>query len=550
MNQHVRQAAENEEQVFELIRSLGQGGFAHTWLARVLDAELIQDYGTEQVAIKIPSSPKNQRVLQKEVKNNILLQERLKACKSDNLCRYLGIDLFDNQWVMVMEFVPDGSLRKVVRGFNLGRRKRLEWKEAVLLVEGVLEGLVLIHGEHLFHRDIKPENILLHGRVPKIADLGISKFLTTNQRTCSGSCTIFYAAPELLGKEGSSFPADVWATAVMLYEMLTGQLPFGEDDSHPAVVIDAIRDERQTAARTACPQVPAWLSDLIDLALEKDVARRITARQMLETLRAAGKTPTQLLERVAAVRAAIQKEKDERKVESLIRSLIEEFPEEAQVYQLQGEHFRQCELHSEAVEAFRRGLVLDDRNALLHWDLALEYQRLRRSADAIRHLELARSFGLDPAKASAAERLLKALRAGQRKPVAGCPKTDANQGEFERELARLQDLLQQERGDEAAEKALRDLIRRFPRNPVAYQCLGEYYSRCGLDVAASAAFLEGLAIDKDNALLHWDLALSYQRMGRKPQAIEELRQALALDLNPGLRRHARTLLRALGASGG
>jgi tetratricopeptide (TPR) repeat protein len=545
MNPSDNPEGEGEEPVFKKIRCLGQGGFASTWQARVVDEDSIAHYGSEMVAIKIPSSAKSQIIMQREVENNILLYSRLQKIDSIHLCRYLGFTSYQNHVVLVMEYVPDGNLRKVIRGFTSGTRIRLDWSKATDLIDGVLDGLVT------FHRDIKPENILLDGQVPKIADLGISKFLATHQHACSNSCTYFYAAPEQLDKGGASFPADVWATAVMFYEMVTGRMPFGAEDSHSLAVINAICRDQHIPAHKVCPEVPVWMSDLIDQALEKKADARITAQQMRDALRQRGRSSSQLAARIASAEAAVQQEKDPVKAEALIRQLVEEFPGEASVFQLQGELFRQWQLHADAIDAFQKGLTLDARNAMLHWDLAMEYQYLHRDDEAICHLEQAQSIGLDAAKRGAAERLLKVLRA-RSDPVATVPAKpdpapDPALVAFRHELARVQEQIQHETREELAEKALKELIEKFPRQAAAYQCLGEYYGRCGLDHEAYEAFLQGLAMDDTNPLLHWDIALICQRAGKKEEAIRQLNRALELDMDPGLRRHVKTLLKVLEA---
>ena len=549
MNQRMRHVVNDEEELFELEKQLGVGGFAHTYLARVLDEALVQDYGTDRVALKIPFSNKNQRILNKEVENNIFLQMRLKALASQHLCRYLGFTMFRGQIVMVMEYVPDGSLRKVVRGFSAGRRQRLDWGDAIEFMHGVLAGLALIHAERFFHRDIKPENILLDGKTPKIADLGISKLLSTNQMTSSGSCTFFYAAPELLQKQGSSFPADVWAAGVMLYEMVTGKLPFGEDDMPAGALVDLIQRATPASAHAVCPNVPLWLSEVINRALAKNPIERLTAQQMCDALQKGPARPNPAVERLAAIRRLMVEGADDRKIESSIRQLLAEHPNEVEAHQCLGEYYSRCQLHGEAADAFRKGLAIDDARPLLHWDLALTFQRLGRRPEAIRHLERAKALGLDPGKRAAAERLLNALAGSRPKdpPEAGHaePKNDG----FEKDLAKIHELINGQESEENAETALQSLVRKYPGNLQAYQCLGEYYSRCQLNREAVEAFRKGLEIDDNSALLHWDLALAYQRMGKKAEAIHHLQKALSLNLDPGLKRHALTLLRALGFRG-
>jgi tetratricopeptide (TPR) repeat protein len=549
MNPRIRPQALEEDELFELEKQLGVGGFAHTYLAKVLDESLIEDYGTDRVALKIPLSNRNQRILNKEVENNIFLQMRLKALASHHLCRYLGFTMFRGQIVMVMEYVPDGSLRKIVRGFSAGRRTRLPWEAAVKITRGVLAGLSMIHAEHFFHRDIKPENILLDGEIPKIADLGISKLLGTNQMTSSGSCTFFYASPELLQKQGSSFPADVWATGVMLYEMVTGRLPFGEDDIPPGALIDIIQNHALVSAHDVCPEVPRWLSEVLDRALDKNPDQRSTAQQMLAALERGEAKTSPVVSRVAEIQEALAAGREDRRTEELIRQLIRDFPEEPQGYQCLGEYYSQCQLHGEAAEAFQRALAIDETQPVLHWDLALAYYRMGQRHKAIDHLERAKALGLAPAKCAAADRLLRSLRASRSVDLPAQPLAQPRIDDCDKDLARVHEVLNSPNGEESVEALIQDLVRKYPKHAQVYQCLGEYYSRCQLNREAIEAFRRGIALDPGQAVLHWDLALAYQRLGQKTEAITHFRRALALNLDPGLRRHALTWLRALGFKG-
>ena len=118
----------------------------------------------------------------------------------------------------------------------------------------------MIHHEHVFHRDIKPENILLEGDTPKIADLGIARMLDANELASTGIGSLPYMSPEILGKEGASFPSDLWSLGVTLYEMVTGRLPF---DGTLGELADMIRRTEPLAACKVCPDVPAGLSEII-----------------------------------------------------------------------------------------------------------------------------------------------------------------------------------------------------------------------------------------------------------------------------------------------
>jgi tetratricopeptide (TPR) repeat protein len=98
-----------------------------------------------------------------------------------------------------------------------------------------------------------------------------------------------------------------------------------------------------------------------------------------------------------------------------------------------------------------------------------------------------------------------------------------------------------------AEGKLKGLVAKYPDDPRAYQYLGEYYNRCQRPGDAIGAFQAGLKRAPQDALLHWDLALSLQQKGRKAEAASSLERAIALGLDASMQRHAHMLLKALKA---
>jgi tRNA A-37 threonylcarbamoyl transferase component Bud32 len=160
---------------------------------------------------------------------------------------------------LVMEFVDGGNLRRLVQS------GRLQPQQALAIVAQVCEALQYAHEEGVVHRDIKPENILLdkRGQV-KIADFGLAKlmrrsaaeFTLTGSRQVMG--TVDYMAPEQrTAPQDVDHRADIYSLGVVLYEMLTGELPLG-----------------RFAPPSAREAVPEGLDEVVYRALEQDPARR------------------------------------------------------------------------------------------------------------------------------------------------------------------------------------------------------------------------------------------------------------------------------------
>ncbi|WNB84455.1 protein kinase domain-containing protein [Cellulomonas sp. ATA003] len=125
---------------------------------------------------------------------------------------------------LTMEYVDGTNLRR-----HLGERGALTLDEALGVLESVLDALAAAHRTGLVHRDVKPENVLLasDGRV-KVTDFGLARAVTEVTSTTTGTVlgTVAYLGPELVSKGLSDARTDVYATGILLYEMLTGRQPF------------------------------------------------------------------------------------------------------------------------------------------------------------------------------------------------------------------------------------------------------------------------------------------------------------------------------------
>ena len=176
----------------------------------------------------------------------------------------------DGAVFLVMEHVDGTTLRELLR-----ERGRLSVPEAVAVLYPVLAALAAAHAAGLVHRDVKPENVLLaaDGRV-KVADFGLARAVTGSHLTATGGLligTVSYLAPEQVERGVADARADVYAAGVLLYELVTGQVPFvGET---PLAI--AYRHVHETvpppSSRVA---VPAEIDRLVALACARDPADR------------------------------------------------------------------------------------------------------------------------------------------------------------------------------------------------------------------------------------------------------------------------------------
>ena len=174
----------------------------------------------------------------------------------------------------VMELVDGGSLSDLIRA-----RAPLSVPDALSLMHGILEALEVIHRNNVVHRDVKPANILLtsDGAV-KLGDFGIARAAYAGHLTRTGMTlgTAAYMAPEQALGETVGPAADLYAAGVILFELLTGQLPFPGDD--PLQVMYRQVHEQPPIPHVLNPAVPAALSAALLRALDKEPERSLLRR--------------------------------------------------------------------------------------------------------------------------------------------------------------------------------------------------------------------------------------------------------------------------------
>ena len=167
---------------------------------------------------------------------------------------------------LAMEYVPGRTLRDL-----LTERSALRPREALDILEGVLAGLAAAHAAGIAHRDVKPENVLLgNNHSIKVADFGLARLLSDATHTKSGLLigTAAYLAPEQVAGGRTDFRTDVYATGIMLFELLTGRQPYTGDT--PLTVAYRHVNEVVPAPSSLVPGLPPALDSLVALATSRD----------------------------------------------------------------------------------------------------------------------------------------------------------------------------------------------------------------------------------------------------------------------------------------
>lgn len=182
---------------------------------------------------------------------------------------------------IVMEYVDGITLKEYIE-----YKKVLPWREAVHFTVQILRALQHAHDHGIVHRDIKPQNImLLSDRTIKVMDFGIARFSRSDSQTMTDKAigSVHYISPEQARGDAIDDKADIYSVGVMLFEMLTGKLPF-EADSPVSVAIKQIQSI-PVRPREINKDIPVGIEEITLRAMQKDACQRYqSAAEMLKDL--------------------------------------------------------------------------------------------------------------------------------------------------------------------------------------------------------------------------------------------------------------------------
>ena len=242
-------------------RLLGEGGFGAVWLAHQIGLD--RPVAIKFIRADVGADPESLERFKNEARVTASLQH-------PSIVRVIDHDVEDGVPWIAYEYLPGRSLSAVLAGGPL------TWTEALRVGQQVASALEEAHSKGVIHRDIKPENVLEvePGRY-KLADFGIAKWTAATQiRTRTGFLmgTPTHVAPEQIRGDPPSPQGDVYALGVLMYQMLTGRLPF-EDENMLGLLL-AHLEERVTTPSRLQAGLPRAVDDLVKRALEKTPGKR------------------------------------------------------------------------------------------------------------------------------------------------------------------------------------------------------------------------------------------------------------------------------------
>eukprot|EP01118_Nematostelium_gracile_P008530 TRINITY_DN2829_c0_g1_i1.p1 TRINITY_DN2829_c0_g1~~TRINITY_DN2829_c0_g1_i1.p1 ORF type:complete len:328 (+),score=82.14 TRINITY_DN2829_c0_g1_i1:74-1057(+) len=219
----------------------------------------------------------------------------MQTLRHPNIVLFMGIT--DNHGI-VSEYCDNGDLYKII---HLNKKVH-SVGEVMKIMKGVASGLSYLHAKKIIHGDVKSQNILMDvNNVPKVADFGYSK---TKNSTLSMTQHIagspIYMAPEVLREEPYNIKADVYSFAILMWEMMSNDLPFSDFSYHQLFRRVGMNGERPIIPSTT----PIDVVQLITACWDQDATKRMTMTETVNTL-------SQLMIKYPMVGGAMKAEKEE-----------------------------------------------------------------------------------------------------------------------------------------------------------------------------------------------------------------------------------------------
>ena len=257
---------------YQIMEVIGVGGMAVVYKA-------YDNIDQRTVAVKIL---KDEFLANEEFKRRFKNESKAIALLShENIVRVFDVSYGETLQYIVMEYVDGITLKEYIQ-----QQGKIDPREAIYFITQILRALQHAHDRGIVHRDVKPQNTMLQsdGTI-KVTDFGIARFSRGETKTMTDSAigSVHYFSPEQATGDATDAKTDLYAAGVVLYEMLTGSLPFQSDN---AVSVALMQLQKEPALpRELNPDLPVGLEQIIMKAMQKNVSDRYqTASEMLNDI--------------------------------------------------------------------------------------------------------------------------------------------------------------------------------------------------------------------------------------------------------------------------
>ncbi len=264
---------------YEIVERVGVGGMATVYKAK--DNKL-----NRFVAVKVL---KDEFATDQEFIKRFQIEAQSAASLSQpNIVSIYDVANEGSIHFIVMELVEGRTLKDIIQ-----KEGRLEWRKAAKIGSQIAAGLSTAHKNHIIHRDIKPHNIIITKEgIAKITDFGIAKAASSSTINAKSSSlgSVHYFSPEHARGGYTDEKSDIYSLGIVLYEMVTGKLPF-DGDSAVVVAMKHLKDNA-VEPKKLVPEIPDGLNDIIMKAMNKEVSGRYSnAMQLYNDLQTIIKSP-------------------------------------------------------------------------------------------------------------------------------------------------------------------------------------------------------------------------------------------------------------------
>ena len=252
---------------FEIIKELGCGSFGRVFLARHKKTKV-------QYAIKAIDKKNKTNIEEKPYFRREL--EVMYKIHHPNVVKLFGHFEDNHYCYFIMEYISKGNVYNLL---TLNKKKQLATKVVASIIKDVISATYFLHNMNppIIHRDIKPENVLLNdGIVAKLTDFGWSNYIEEEKERKTVCGTPIYLAPEIIKEKGHDEKVDIWCIGVLLFELMTGSIPFQGKD------IESLKNNILHLKITWPKEMNKDAKDLISKILKLDPSERISLEEMLE----------------------------------------------------------------------------------------------------------------------------------------------------------------------------------------------------------------------------------------------------------------------------
>ena len=252
---------------FQIVKELGAGSFGHVYLVRHKHTKA--EYAIKAIDKRDKANQEEKPYFRREI-------EVMYKIHHPNVVKLYGHFEDNNYCYFIMEYIPKGNVYGLI---PQDKKKRINQKVVATIIKDVISAVYYLHNMKpiIIHRDIKPENVLLaENLVAKLTDFGWSNYMQEDEKRKTVCGTPIYLSPEIIKEEGHDEKVDIWCIGVLLFELMTGSVPFQGND------LDTLKENILHLKITWPKDINIEAKNLIKKILKSDPAARISLEDMLQ----------------------------------------------------------------------------------------------------------------------------------------------------------------------------------------------------------------------------------------------------------------------------